>query len=100
MSYKYSPIPEGSDVVFLEVVKPPHWTGNSVVKTDESHRMPVGSITWVNRSRLKYDKDEKGLDILIQEPEYSVHVENNKHGCNFSSRCFKLLHTSKQKIRE
>jgi hypothetical protein len=100
MSYKYSPIPEKADVVFLEVVTPLHWTYSSSDKNrDESDIMPIGSITWINRSKLRYDEDENGLSILIQEPEYSVHVENNRHVCNFSSKCFKLLHTSTQKIR-
>jgi len=101
MSYKYSPIPEKADVVFLEVIKPLRWTNESVSNSkDESHRMPIGSITWINRSRLMYDEDENGLSILRQEPEYSVHVENNRHACNFSSKCFKLLHTFTQKIKK
>jgi hypothetical protein len=62
--------------------------------------MPIGSITWIRNTKLKYDKDENGLDILIQEPEYSIHPENNRHHCNFSSKCFKILYTSKQKIRK
>lgn len=105
MSYKYNPIPEGIEVDFLEIIAPLFWTKELLYsiaenrKLDIMSKIPVGGITWIRKGNILYDKDKNELNSMICEPEYSVHIENNRYHCNFSSKCFKLVHTSTQKIR-
>lgn len=97
MSYKYNPIPEGIDVIFLEVVKTPHWLN----KLNETRYcdIPVGAITWIKNNDFNF-KIIDGIPFLTsgENLRYAITPENNRHYVNFDPSCFKILHTSKQKI--
>lgn len=101
MNYKYNPIPKDlEDVVFLEVVKPLHWHNNMqhLVNCDI---IPVGAITWVSLKAWHYDMIDN-IPVLInnESMQYAITPENNRYYCNFDPSCFKILHTSKQRIRK
>lgn len=100
MSYKYRPIPEGIDVIFLEVIKPLYWHDGSEYNTQFYYLIPIGSITWMKNAHFLY-KVVDGLPILLVGPEatYPITPENNRYHCNFDPSCFRILHTSTQKIR-
>jgi hypothetical protein len=99
MSYKYNPIPEGTDVLFLEVIKPLHWHDNveNRVWCDD---MPVGAITWLRKTYYNYHIVD-GLPVLKTGSDliFAITPENNRYCANFDPSCFKVLHTSKQKIK-
>ena len=98
MSYKYIPIPEGTDVLFLEVIKPLHWL-NKPYETKYCD-IPVGAITWMRKNDFNFTLLD-GVPFLTsgENLRYSITPENNRHYANFDPSCFKVLHTSKQKIK-
>lgn len=95
MKYKYFPIPENikNDVVFLEVVKPLFWINR---ESKIYHDIPVGAITWVRK--ILYLCKNGELDL--ENKDNSICPENNRHCANYDPSCFKILHTSTQKIRK
>lgn len=100
MSYKYHPIPKGLDVLFLEVIKPLHWHNRPEDNSEYYDKMPVGSITWARKVSCIY-KMIDGLPVLIVGPNatYAITPENNRYCANYDPSCFRILHTSTQKIR-
>lgn len=93
--YKYLDIPTNTDVVFLLVIKPLHWTNNPE-DTKCGDSVPVGAVTWVSKlsSAVRNSKNKNSLN-----PDCSVHLENNRYASNYDPSCFELLLTSKQNIR-
>jgi hypothetical protein len=101
--YTYWPIPDDmkDDVIFLEVIKPLRWVERPE-NTSYEDCMPVGAITWINRNKIKIVRDKNGLESIYHKENlhHTVHPENNRHCCNFSTSCFRILHTSIQKVRK
>ena len=92
--YKYSKIKiDVNDVVFLEVIKNPFWHNHEerLFNNENLEQLNVGDMTWVHR---KYLKNEDELT------EDAVCIENNRYYFNFDRSCFKILHTSKQKLKK
>lgn len=100
MSYKYNPIPEGLDVLFLEVIKPVHWHNRPEDHDNYYVKIPVGSITWTRKVSCIY-KIVDNLPVLIDDSNaiYAITPENNRYCANYDPSCFRILHTSTQKIR-
>lgn len=100
MSYKYNPIPEKLNVVFLEVIKPLYWH-NEPKHCNWCDTIPVGSITWMRDFTACY-KIVDGIPVLKTGSDilYAITPENNRYCANFDPSCFKILHTSKQKIKK
>lgn len=101
MSYKYNPIPKDlEDVVFLEVVKPLHWH-NNVNNNLNCDNIPVGAITWCRIRPSQYNIIDN-VPVLKngEDFRFAVTPENNRYYCNYDPSCFKILHTSKQKIKK
>lgn len=100
MSYKYRPIPEDVNPIFLEVIKPLYWHNRAEDNPELYGMIPVGSITWMKNAHCLY-KVVDGLPVLLVGPQatYGIIPEDNRYFCNFDPSCFKILHTSKQKIR-
>jgi hypothetical protein len=100
MSYKYNPIPEDTkDILFLEVVKPLHWH-NNVKNRVWCDDVPVGAVTWCRIRPWQYSIIDNVPVLKNGEGfEFAVTIENNRYCANFDPSCFKILHTSKQKIK-
>ena len=100
MSYKYIPIPKDVDVMFLEVIKPLHWHNRPEDSPERYENISVGSITWIKKGSCSY-KMIDGLPVLTVSDEAICGVipESNRYCANFDPSCFKILHTSTQKIR-
>jgi hypothetical protein len=101
MSYKYRPVPKDTDVLFLEVIKPLFWHNDDENNSKYYDFIPVGSITWMLNRKCSYNMID-GLPVLITGSNTlnAVTPENNRYYCNFDPSCFKILHTSKQKIKK
>lgn len=99
MSYKYKPIPEGTDVLFLEVIKEAHWLN----RPGETRfcDLPVGAMTWVKKTSFNHEIID-GVTYLKSgaKLEYAITPENNRYCANFDPSCFRVLHTSTQKIKK
>lgn len=97
VKYKYQKPQDGEKIVFLTVIKPPHWEGRP---KDICHKLPVGALTWCYERYV--NKDENGIYCFrnsFGDEETCVIIEHNRYGINFDSKCFEIQYTSTQKIR-
>jgi hypothetical protein len=90
---KYRKISTPKDVVFIEVIKNPFWCDNKdrFFNDETNNPLNIGDITWIHKNYTCNDKTE-----LIKT---DVCIENNAYYFNFEPSCFKIIHTSVQKIK-
>ena len=104
--YKYRHIPsyvsDNKSVVFLQVIKKPHWQDNPDkgigYDGDEYYdrhtdgypsekKLDVGDVTWTTS---KYYQNNKLSENLI--------IEDNRYATNFDPSCFEVLMTTYKKV--
>jgi len=91
------------EIVFLEVVEKPFWYNYNIeskAKNFADTKLNVGDITWAYKSYIKLLNDNNNIFLEFDSKEQSLHPEDNRWMVNFSSYCFKVLHTTIQKLKK